>query len=317
MSDETLISQLKHPITGAPAPVVDVREEFAALSKAHPRDQQHREAFVASRRSRIETSDRLTPSEKAAWLARLRSPIEPPPSTVGIFEYGFSYLNNFNLSYVNGSAITYQVICPNTAGGNVANQLYLTATNRTSLGVEAYVNYFGAGNTGYFSIYDWNIARTDPNGAAFALDIFFLNLGRYFISLGTHGQTYQTLYVHNATFQIANSKWTNQALLFNALNNSWDLIYSSTYQASFADQQSIGAIGWWGPVVESHEAVGFVHKGTNTFGFMQSQVSTTDGAGNPVNLILLDPTNSTQLGPGGGFQQIFLNANYDWAVNSP
>jgi hypothetical protein len=44
-------------------------------------------------------------------------------------------------------------------GGNVNTWLYLTATNRSGLGVEALVSYDGQ-NTPHFRVYDW--ARTDP-----------------------------------------------------------------------------------------------------------------------------------------------------------
>jgi len=207
------------------------------------------------------------------------------------------------------------VICPNIPGGNVQNHLYLTATNRTQLGLEVYVNYFGAGNLAFLSVYDWSLGVTDVN-AGFVTSIMFPDLGPYFIGLGTHGQTFQTLYIHNATFQTANTNWTNQGLLFNSQAQRWDLLYASTYAATLTDQLTVGDLGSWGPIVESHEDPSFVYQGTNTMGFFQSTLSVTDGAGNPVNEILLDPSNTRQSGPRDGFQVSFLNANYDWAVFS-
>ena len=42
-----------------------------------------------------------------------------------------------------------------TPGGNVQNNLYLTATNRTTRGLEVYVDYFGANNIANLRVYDW------------------------------------------------------------------------------------------------------------------------------------------------------------------
>jgi len=319
MSDEILISQLKHPLTGSEAPVVDARAEFARMAAAHPIDPIHRAGFIAARRRRAEASPHLSPDEKAAWLARFNAarPSEgpAPDATVSGVGFGFDYQHAFNVNYANGTAITFQVICPNMPGGNVQNNLYLTATNRTTRGLEVYINYFGANNLGLLSVYDWSLGVTSVQ-AGFVMSIFFPNLGRYFIPLSTHGQIVQTLYVHNVTFQIANAKWTNQGMLFNLAAQTWDLIYSSTYKAALADQQAVGFLGSWGPIIETHEAPGFIYSGTNTMGFMQSQVSITDGAGTPVNLILLDPSNTIQRGPTSGYQVSFLNPNYDWAAFS-
>ncbi|HVM79307.1 MAG TPA: hypothetical protein VMU06_09830 [Stellaceae bacterium] len=54
MSDEVLISQLKHPFTGAPAPVFDARAEFARTAASHPADPRSQAGFLAARRRRIE-----------------------------------------------------------------------------------------------------------------------------------------------------------------------------------------------------------------------------------------------------------------------
>lgn len=123
------------------------------------------------------------------------------------------------------------------------------------------------------------------------------------------------MYVHNATFQIGNTRWTNQVFLFNIFTNSWDLTYSNNYGATLTDQKQ-SFVGYWGPVIETHEALNFICHGTNTMGFFQSQVSTTDGAGNPVDLNLLTPTNTKVFSLQGGIQMLFLNPNYDWAVFS-
>ena len=68
------------------------------------------------------------------------------------FAFGADYTPNFNFAFTNGTSVTFQVICPTTAGGNVQHQLFLTATNRSSLGGEAYVAYDGATNLFEFDI---------------------------------------------------------------------------------------------------------------------------------------------------------------------
>ena len=145
----------------------------------------------------------------------------------------------------------------------------------------------------------------------------FAMLGQYLSTLSTHGKIFQTLFLNNVTFESGNNQWTNAAYLFNGVTLSWDCFYSSVYAATLVQQQSFDLAGFWGPNVETHEASGFIFSGVGTVGFFQAQVSTTDGAGTPVSLTLLDPSNSSFDGANFGFQQVFLNPNYDWAANAP
>jgi len=318
MADAFLKAQLKNPITGAPAAIVDVRDRVASLSK--PSDPRSEAAFIAARLNRIAANPRLTGEQKALLLARFQSARgaeAPVPDPVpGIPGYGFNFLHAFNVAYTNGTAITYQVICPTTVGGNFTNFLYLTSTNRASYGLEAYVSYPLPSSVADFNIYDWSLAQTNLQHG-FLRSYPFSMLGQYLSSLSTNGQIYQTLFVHNVTFETGNNQWMNAAYLFNGVTLTWDCFYSSVYTATLAQQQSFNLAGFWGPIVETHEASGFVFKGVSTVGFFQTQVSTTDGAGTPVTLTLLDPSNSFFDGANFGFQQVFLNPNYDWAADAP
>lgn len=91
-------------------------------------------------------------------------------------------------------------------------------------------------------------------------------------------------------------------------------MYSSSYTATLAQQQDQSAIGFWGPIVEIHQTSNL--RGTAPMGFFQTQISNLDANGNQLDLILLDPTNTHLVGPSNGIQPIFLNANFDWAVQS-
>ena len=318
MADEFLKAQLKSPLTGAPAAVVDVRDRVAAFSK--PRDPRAEAAFLAARRNRVATNPRLTSEQKTSLLARFPAATTsdgPVPNPVpGIPGYGFDYTLDFNLAYTNGTAITYQVICPTVVGGNFTNFLYLTATNRASFGLEAYVSYPLPSSNADFNIYDWSLAQTDLQHG-FLRSYPFAMLGQYLFSLSAHGQIFQTLFVNNVTFETGNKQWTNAAMLFNTVTLTWDCFYSSVYTATLAQQQNFGLAGFWGPIAETHEAPNFVFTGLKTVGFFQSQVSTTDGAGTPMVTTLLNPSNTLFEGLRFGFRQVFLNANYDWAVNAP
>jgi len=318
MADEFMRAQLKSPITGAPAAIVDVQDRMAPLSL--PRDPRAEAAFIAARRNRIATNPRLTSEEKTALLARLKpgpeSDAPTPDQAPGIPGYGFDYTHDFNVAYTNGTAITYQVICPTVVGGNFTNFLYLTSTNRASFGLEAYVSYPLPTSSADFNIYDWSLAQTDQQHG-FVRSYPFAMLGQYLSGLGTHGQTFQTLFVHNVTFESGNNQWTNAAMLYNNVTLTWDCFYSSVYTATLAQQQFFGLAGFWGPIAETHEGPNFLFKGLGTVGFFQTQVSITDGAGTPVTLTLLDPSNSLFTGARFGFQQVFLNPNYDWAANAP
>lgn len=319
MTDSFTPTQITNPLTGALAPVVDARATFASATAARPRDRAAEAAFIAARRARLAANPRLSQAEKSALLARFDAAAShettaPAPDPVpGGIGFGTDFQPAFNIAFTSGTALTYQVICPSTAGGNLSTNLYLTAMNRASLGLEAYVAYFGASNIAEFRIFDWSLAQTNVNNG-FQTVISFLSLNQYFIGLGTHGQTFQTLYIRNVTLDIGNGQWVNQAFLFNALHNTWDFIYVSAYNAALADQHNVSFTGFWGPIVETFQDH---YSQTNPMGFFQAQMSDLDANGNPVNLNLLTTSNTVLLGPNRGFQMMFLNANFDWAVNAP
>src|SRR4051794_41758362 len=63
---------------------------------------------------------------------------QPRPGGVG---EGFFYTPDFKTSWGLGTSISGDFVCPALPGGNVNTWLYLTATNRSGLGVEAFVSY--------------------------------------------------------------------------------------------------------------------------------------------------------------------------------
>ena len=319
MTDSFMPGQITNPLTGALAPVVDARGKFASVTAAQPRDRAAEAAFIAARRARVAANPHISHADKSALLARFDAAASPqttapvPDPVPGGVGFGTDFLPAFNTGFTRGTALTYQVICPSTAGGNLSTNLYLTAMNRASLGLEAYVAYFGSDNFAFFKIFDWSLAQTNVNNG-FQTAISFLALTPYFIGLGTHGQTFQTLYVRNVTLDIGAGLWLNQAFLFNAQHNTWDFVYANAYAATLADQHNLSFTGFWGPIVETFQDH---YSHTNPMGFFQAQMSDLDSDGNPINLNLLTSSNTVLIGPNRGFQMMFLNANFDWAVNSP
>ncbi len=64
----------------------------------------------------------------------------PIPGGVG---YGMFYTNAFRTAFARGTSFYYEIVCPHQPADNVTTWLYLTATNRSQRGVEAFVSYNG------------------------------------------------------------------------------------------------------------------------------------------------------------------------------
>jgi hypothetical protein len=211
----------------------------------------------------------------------------------------------FKTNFVTGTAIYCDIICPTPPGGNVNSFLYLTATNRSAKGVEAFVSYNGQNQT-FFKVFDW--ARSDP----WQTNVPLASLGNYLRTESAHGTPYQVLPVMNVTAQTGGNNWYNQVWLWNHAANRWDLIYSYGYTASQQDQQT-GWVGSWGPIVETFQVL---YQGTHPMGALNTQLIGRDANNQWGAWHLLAPADSYVRTDNKGFQLQFFDANFSWAVNS-
>jgi hypothetical protein len=290
----------------------DVRADFAKITKQTPRDAASEQAFLASKLHMVQTHPTLHLAERAALSSNLsamvkkgrakKKEIPPVPGGVG---YGMFYNSSFKTNFVTGTAIYWEVICPNPPGGNVNTWLYLTATNRTAKGVEAFISYNGQNQT-YFKVFDW--ARSEH----WQTNIPFANLGPYLRTASAHGAPYQVLPLMNVTSQSGTNYWYNQVWLWNHIAVRWDLAYQYGYSATLVDQQS-GWVGSWGPIVETFQSL---YQSTYPMGSLSTQLISRDASNQWGAWHFLSATDSYIRADNVGFHLLFNDPNYNWAVNS-
>jgi hypothetical protein len=290
------------------AGISDVRSEFEHMSKATPRNIADEQAFVANKMRLLQTQPGLDPITREALANQLAKQLKldlkaPPPGGVG---YGMFYNAAFKSGFATGTSFYYEIVCPTRPGGNVSTFLYLTATNRSALGVEAFVSYNGQNQT-TFRVFDW--ARADH----WQTNVSFANLGNYLRRVSAHGSLYQELPVWNSTYQISASNWRNEVLLYNRVQNTWDLIYRYDYPATEA-QQKTGWIGSWGPIVETFQPS---YNGTKRMGALRTQLISRNSAGQWGAWRLLAASDSFVRTDNVGFRPVFIDPNYSWVVRSP
>ena len=306
------------PAAPAPPPqrphaaIEDVQQQFTEMTAATPVDEQFRAAFVRSKLRMAlthPTFDLQTRDFAAAGLVdRLGMPLErvvqqPTPGGVG---YGLFYTPAFKTAWGHGTSFSCDFVCPSPPGGNVNTWLYLTATNRAGLGVEAFVAYNGQG-TPHFRVFDW--ARTDH----WQTDIPFTSLGNYLTTMSAHGHPYPVLPVWNSTWLISgNNQYRNQALLYNHVRGGWDLVYQYDYTATDA-QQKTAWVGSWAPIVETFQSL---YVGIQQMGALGTMLISADTAGHWGTWALLAASNAYVRTDHVGFRLVFLDPNYAFTVNS-
>lgn len=291
--ERTPYSFLLDPATGEYLPVRNMENEFAEITANQPRDlmreqafEEHREQMLADQNSSFVDSDTtLTP---------------PVPGGVG---YGYFYNSTFRTGFAKGTAISYDIICPTTAGGNNSNYLYLTATNRASKGVEAYISYWSQNNL-EFIVFDW--AR--PEGERWQVSIPHSNLSSYLRTKTIHGVSYQYLTVQHRTEIISGNTWRNVVWLQNS-GGTYDQVYYYSYTSTLADQQSSNT---WAPIVETFQDS---YSNTNTFGFNNTFLAGADSGGTWSSWALLSTTQSYAQNDNKGFTTVFTDPNYGFAVH--
>jgi hypothetical protein len=228
----------------------------------------------------------------------------PVPGGVG---YGMFYNSAFKTNWATETSFYFDIICPTPPGGNVNTFLYLTATNRSGKGVEAFIAYNGQSQT-FFKVFDW--ARYPA--APWQTNIPFANLASYVRTDSAHGHPYQVLPVWNSTFQSAANHWYNQVLLWNHVANRWDLVYQFDYSATLADQQGVW-VGSWALIVETFQNS---YQGTSPMGALTTMLIGRDSNNQWGQWHLLGASDCYVRIDNVGFQLLFLDPNYSWAVNS-
>lgn len=307
--------QMKHPTPPPNRPhkaTEDHQEKFAEMTAKTPVDEAFRAAFLQNKLRIAHTHPGLDIATRDHAVASLIDSLgpqatkemltQPVPGGVG---YGTFYTTAFKTGWGHGTSFSCDFVCPVPPGGNVNTWLYLTATNRSGLGIEAFVAYDGQGAP-HFRVFDW--ARTDQ----WQTDIPFTSLGNYLTSMSAHGYPYPVLPVWNSTWLIGTNRYRNQALLYNHVRGGWDLIYQYDYDSTDA-QQKTGWIGSWGPIVETFQPL-YIH--TSKMGALGAQLISANNSGHWGSWATLAPSNSYIRTDNVGFHLVFLDPNYAFVVNS-
>lgn len=188
----------------------------------------------------------------------------PVPGGIG-FGYWFT---DAALFWTDSVVLDYFIVTPDRVGGNMDYFLYLTSSNRSNLGTEAFISYYGQ-NEATFKVYDW--ARTDHWQTSINLPTsnpHYLTERR-----NERGQLQKMCRVSNATLYLGfdgiQHQWRNEVQLFNFDLNDWDLIYQYDYSTATKEEntfQSGEFFGSWGPIVEIWTDEGS-YDGLNVVGF--------------------------------------------------
>lgn len=227
----------------------------------------------------------------------------PPPGGVG---YGFFYRDG-TLLWSNSTASYQSMIVPRTPGGDVYTWLYNTTTNRSNLGVEAFISYY-AQTDFHFKVFDW--ARYPGN--PWQTDLAYGSLGEYVTSLQNDDGTWrQELFAVNETFSPSYNNWTNRVWLENKRLDTMDLVYQYSYTTTNPNQNTFESgdyFGSWGPIFETFQD----HDGSNTPVGWNDCWLVQDG----VTKTLTPATTWARNDDPDLYPPVFLTPNNAWAVGS-
>jgi len=294
------------------AGIEDVQAQFASLTAKTPVDNNFRTAFMKSKMRLAHTHPAVDLAARDHAVKSVMNALGPEASDLfgqpipgGVGE-GFFYTSAFKTGWGHGTSFAFDIVCPTPPGGNISTYLYLTATNRSGLGVEAFLSYDGQNDT-HFRVYDW--ARTS---APWQTDIPLSGLGNYLRTDSAHGHPYQALPVWNSTWRINSTSYRNQALLYNHVRGGWDLVYQYDYAATDT-QQKTGWVGSWSAIVETFQPM---YNHTNPVGALTIQLISADNSGHWGSWALLAASNATVRNDNVGFHVAFLDADYAFTVTS-
>ncbi len=288
--------------------VVDAQDKFRELTAQTPKDKEAEDAFIASKINLLKSIPGLdedmvlAETEKLLPAGAVADRGAPVPGGVG---YGPFYNTAYKTDFSTGSRISVDYIAPTKPGGNVNTWLYLTTTNRTAKGVEAFISY-NAQKEAHFKVFDW--ARDDH----WQIDIPFSKLSDYLTTKNIHGKNYQVITIQNTTQTYDGKNWQNWVWLTNYKTKKFDVVYNYTYDSTEAIQKK-GWVGSWGPIVETFQDK---YSKTKTLGASLTYILTRDKKYKWDDWKLLSKTNSYIRNDKKGFELIFLDPNYSYAVSS-
>lgn len=289
----------------------DMTAHFAALTARVPVDNAFRTAFM---KRKVRTAYTHPSFDIASRNQSVQQVIErfgpaaydlltqPTPGGVG---YGVFYTPEFKTAWGSGTSIYFNVVCPNPPEGNVDTFLYLTATNRAGLGVEAFVSYYGQNDT-RFKVFDW--AQTFP----WQTDISLSQLEDYLRPDSSSNNAPQQLSIWNSTWNIGGKFYRNQVQLYNHARHGWDLVYQYDYAAT-DEQQKTGWIGSWSPIVETFQPA---YSQTNPMGATGTLLMSADQYGRWGKWARLGATDSYVRTDNQGFSLRYVAPNFAFIVIS-
>jgi hypothetical protein len=190
----------------------------------------------------------VDPAFQEAFASRRAEP--PPPGGVG---YGY-FFEEPDLLWNNDTAILQAMVAPRKPGGDVTTFLYNTTTNRSNLGVEAFIGYFAQDDL-TFLVFDW--AR-EPAGDPWQVSIPYRDLDDYLDVVASPDGTFrQELLVANRTALVsAPADWVNEVFLFDRITRRWDRVYEFAYSTASATDNTYqfgDFMGSWGPIFETFQ----------------------------------------------------------------
>ena len=175
----------------------NVESYISQLSAQNERDYELEKQFEAQRSAQKEAS-------RKDYQVQTASSYMPVPGGVG---YGAYYKSSFQNDFTTGTILSSDIICPNKAGGDVSDYLYLTSTNRAAKGVEAFISYH-AQNDLHFKVYDW--AR--PSSSRWQTNLTLSQLSDYLTTKYINGTSRQIITVQNWTVKTSSTKWKKHCL---------------------------------------------------------------------------------------------------------
>lgn len=281
---------LPDPKTGKNLPTRNVEQKFAKITASQPKDTALEKKFEERHQQMLQ--------KKSAVKSKTSAPV---PGGVG---YGCFYKYQFRKNFTQGTAISYDIICPTTVGGNNSNYLYLTSTDRASRGTEALISYYGQNNM-EFKVYDW--ARPDDEGWRILMPLD--TLSPYLRTGMIHNVSYQYISVEMCTRLVSGDTWENLVWLKNS-NGTLDLIYNYYYTSSLESEQGMAT---WGPIVETFQDS---YSNTNTIGFNNVCLCQQDSNGTWSGWSYLSESDTGFLKDDTSFSPVFLDPYYAFAVHS-
>lgn len=288
--------------------VNDVREKMEQECKGNAPTKEQRQAFYQQRIRLIEATGSPYDHKKELLQDLIQSAQEeektedpdsaPLPGGVG---YG-AYYKDGALKFANSTVLHYYIVTVPEIGDAKNNWLYLTSTNRSPRGVEAFVSFHKQdGPT--FTIFDWS--KTGEQ--RWALSVPYDKLGNYLIKKEVEGKEYQPINVANSTRRMAGTMWRNEVMLYNQNTQNYDLVYRNDYNLPVNDE---GKYLWWGPIVETFAPFPY---STKVIGFFDAQLLQDDNA---PRLLTSDLTDlKEQYADHPGFKIAFAKSNYSFVVS--